>query len=201
MFGMKPSDGNNPTEPPREPPIWEPFTPLGPMLNEMPPNDRKEVSRNIVEGLQGFQALFVKTAEHAGRLVIILNGGGVTVCVGVASTLISSTKPIIHILPAAVLFIAGLALCGFAVLITLSRLGDEAMNAFEDLVHISRNEMTPIHAEQAAAHRKRRRDDPPLLVFSFLCFIAGAIALVAGLAWPELQSLVVGLWSFIRSFI
>ncbi|OEJ69628.1 hypothetical protein BEN30_01970 [Magnetovibrio blakemorei] len=167
------------------------------MNNESDPDDAEKQSRDLADGLQTFEALLTKVNEHAGRYLVIVNGGGIMVCLGVVTTLVSNGKPVIQVLPGALFFVIGLALCGKWLLSMGMRLSDEVQKSFVDVGHFSRNEMTYSHVVLAALHRRNAIGKNPGIAFfpmSFISFISGSMALLIGLAWQDLAALIICLW-------
>lgn len=189
----------NPPQPPPGPPALpghvEPeglFTSLGPLVRELDPEQADKISRILADGMKRTEDQMLKILEQAGRYLVLVNAGGITVCVGVVTALVAVDKPIFAMMPAALLFVGGLALCGARVLNLGSYLLSETQLMFKDLGRIARSEVPidgPMYKTQFRREKAAQRKKAPLFVISFWCFIAGAFATVLGLAWPALVSL------------
>lgn len=201
---MKPPDEQRPIVPPAAPSSEWPYSEVGFRLRELQPEDATQELRGLTDGQKSLEALFTKITEQTGRFLVVINSGGVMVCLGVVTALVSSGKPVIQVLPGALFFVFGLALCGFEIMRMGMRLEGEVKSSLEAVVRVVRNEMTTPQAVQAALHRRMTLGEKPSVPFflgAFICFICGALALIVGLAWPELMPLLVRFWHFLSSLI
>lgn len=173
-----------------------PFTFLGHKINELNPQAAEKEMRDLIGSQKDVEALFIKVIEQTGKYLVLVNSGGITVCLGVVTALVSSGQPVLQVLPGALMFVLGLGACGLGIISVGLRMEGEVRKSLDDLLRVTHNEMTTPWLVWKTQHRRKILDEKtsaPYFLWSFLLFIGGAFSVLLGLTWPEL----IDLW---RSF-